>query len=332
MTTTTTCKLWLALLSSVLIIFNTALISWSSFELNLDVLSSFWLSFSADSMEHQIIATLRMPRVLGGALIGANLAIAGALMQGLTRNALASPSVLAINSGAAFVIVLASIGFVSLPLPGVALGAIGSALSGMLVIYLGGFFSNRPHPLKLVLAGIAVNALLLGLTRACVILADDMAYSVQSWLIGSISNLDWNQLHVLLPVSIVAISLAWGLSHQMNLLTLGQDVATGLGVNTTRVRLLICCAIILLTSVSVATTGPIGFVGLIIPHIARALFGQNYFALIPASGLLGAALIMLADTMARGIAFPTETPVGIVTALLGTPFFIALSIRSRLHP
>jgi iron complex transport system permease protein len=332
MSSTISCKLWLATLSFVLIIFNTALISWSSFDLNLNVLSSFWLSFNTDSMEHQIIATLRMPRVLGGALIGANLAIAGALMQGLTRNPLAAPSVLAINSGAAFIIVLGSIGFLSLPLPSVALGAIGSALSGLLVIYLGGFFSNRPHPLKLVLAGIAVNALLLGLTRASVILADDMAYSVQSWLIGSISNLDWNQFYVLLPVSIVAISLAWGLSHQMNLLTLGQDVATGLGVNTTRIRLLACCAIVLLTSVSVATTGPIGFVGLIIPHIARAFFGQNYFALVPASALLGAALIMLADTMARGIAFPTETPVGIVTALLGTPFFIALSIRSRLNP
>ncbi|GMQ49021.1 iron chelate uptake ABC transporter family permease subunit [Vibrio sp. 10N] len=282
-------------------------------------------------MEHQIINTLRMPRVLGCALIGASLAVAGVLMQGLTRNPLASPSVLAINSGAALMIVLTSFGVLTLPLPTVVAGALGSVLSGLLVIYLGGFFENRPHPVKLVLAGIAVNALLLGLTRATIILADDQAYSIQSWLIGSVSNLDWDSINLLAPISLLALLLSWGLAHQLNLLVLGNDVATGLGVNTTVIRLLACLSIVMLTSVSVSTAGPIGFLGLLVPHMARKLVGNNFFLLIPASALLGALLLMLSDTLARAIAFPSETPVGVVTALIGTPFFIFISIKGRIN-
>ncbi|MFH0262605.1 FecCD family ABC transporter permease [Vibrio barjaei] len=325
----TQCKLWLALIAGTLLSLNLSLVAWSSFDLSFQSLQGFWLHFDSANMEHQIIATLRMPRVLSGALIGANLAVAGALMQGLTRNPLASPSVLAINSGAALFIVLSSFGFLSLSVPTAVMGAIGSALSGLLVMFLGGAFDDRPHPVKLVLAGIAINALLLGLTRATIILADDQAYSVQSWLIGSISNLDWSALHQLLPISVVGLALAWALAHPLNLLVLGNDVATGLGVNTSLIRLLAFVAIILLTSISVSIAGPIGFVGLLIPHIARKLVGHSFFALIPASALLGAILVMCSDVLARGIAFPTETPVGIVTALIGTPFFIFLSIKSR---
>lgn len=325
------CKLWLALFLGMFISLNISLIAWSSFDLTVSALSHYWFAFDAKNMEHQIIDTLRMPRVLGCALIGANLAVAGVLMQGLTRNPLASPSVLAINSGAALMIVLTSFGILTLPLPTVVAGALGSALSGLLVIYLGGFFENRPHPVKLVLAGIAVNALLLGLTRATIILADDQAYSIQSWLIGSVSNLNWDSITLLVPISLFALLLSWGLAHQLNLLVLGNDVATGLGVNTTVIRLLACLAIVMLTSISVSTAGPIGFLGLLVPHMARKLVGNNFFPLIPASAFLGALLLMLSDTLARAIAFPSETPVGVVTALIGTPFFILISIKGRIN-
>ena len=323
--------LWFALSAALVVTFNLSLIAWSSFDLSMATLWNFWLHFDETSMEQQIIATLRMPRALSGAVIGANLAVAGALMQGLTRNPLASPSVLAINAGASLCIVIGSVGLITLPIPTMLMGAIGSMLSGLIVIYLGGFFDHRPHPLKLVLAGIAVNALLLGLTRASIILADDMAYSIQSWLIGSISNLDWTLFTQMMPISVAALTLSWLLAHQLNLLSLGHDVATNLGVNTSLVRLLACLAIVILTSVSVATAGPIGFVGLLVPHIAKKLVGQNYRLIIPASACLGALLMTLADMLSRAIAFPTETPVGIVTALIGTPFFILLSIRGRLN-
>jgi iron complex transport system permease protein len=281
-------------------------------------------------MNQQILGMLRLPRVLSGLLIGANLAVAGAMMQGLTRNSLASPSTLGINAGAACFMALGSIGFIGLAqIPTIASAAIGGVVSGVLVLVLGGFFSDRPHPLKLILAGIAINALLIGLMRASVILADDMAYSVINWLAGSISSVDWKQWHILWPPSLVGLILAFSLCRSMNLLGLGDDVASSLGVNLTLIRWLVCIAIIVLTASSISIAGPIGFVGLLIPHIVRKLFGSNYFLVIPMSAMLGAALIVWSDAIARAIAFPGETPVGVVTALIGTPCFIFLAARNR---
>lgn len=308
-----------------------SMISWSSFSLSAPHLWGYLFAFDAASMEQQIIATLRAPRVYASMLIGANLAVAGVLMQGMTRNPLASPSVLGINAGAACGMAMASVGLFSLhQLPGVVVATTGGILSGALVMLLGGFFSPRPHPLKLVLAGIAVNALLIGLTRASVILADDMAYSVIYWLSGTVSNIDWQQWHQLWPVSAVGLVLAMMIARNLNLLALGDDVATGLGLNVGFTRFAACCAIVMLTGVSVSVAGPIGFVGLLVPHVARKLVGNNSLVLIPASALSGALLLVWADGLSRGIAFPAETSVGVITALIGTPWFILLAVRSRL--
>ncbi|MGF1697174.1 iron chelate uptake ABC transporter family permease subunit [Vibrio lamellibrachiae] len=308
-----------------------SMISWSSFTLSKQHLWGYLFAFDASSMEQQIIATLRAPRVYASMLIGANLAVAGVLMQGMTRNPLASPSVLGINAGAACGMAMASVGLLSLnTLPGVVVATTGGVLSGALVMLLGGFFSARPHPLKLVLAGVAVNALLIGLTRASVILADDKAYSVIYWLSGTVSNVDWSQWHQLWPASAVGLVLAILISRNLNLLALGDDVATGLGLNVGLTRIAACIAIVLLTGVSVSVAGPIGFVGLIVPHVARQLVGNNTLVLIPASALCGALLLVWADGLSRGIAFPSETSVGVITALIGTPCFILLAVRSRL--
>jgi len=308
-----------------------SMLAWSSFTLSFHHLVGYLSAFDASSMEQQILATLRAPRVYASLIIGANLAVAGVLMQGLTRNPLASPSVLGINAGAACFMALASIGFAFFSaIPGVIVAALGGVLSGGLVMLLGGFFSPRPHPLKLVLAGIAVNALLIGVTRASVILADDMAYSVIYWLSGTVANIGWQQWHQLWPVSVLGLGIAMSIAKPLNLLALGDDVATGLGLNLSRTRIFACVAIVLLTASSVAVAGPIGFVGLLIPHIARKLVGSNFLLLIPASALCGAALLVWADGFSRAIAFPSETPVGVITALLGTPCFILLAVRSKL--
>jgi len=321
-----------AILAGILIAgFCFSMIAWSSFSLSTDHLWGYLFRFDDSSMEQQILATLRAPRVYASLIIGANLAVAGVLMQGLTRNPLASPSVLGINAGAACFMALASIGFLHLDvLPGILVAAVGGLLSGGLVMLLGGFFSPRPHPIKLVLAGIAVNALLIGLTRASVILADDMAYSVIYWLSGTVTNISWEQWHQLWPFSFAGLLMAGLVAKNLNLLALGEDVATGLGLNVAMTRVVTCCAIVLLTATSVAIAGPIGFVGLIIPHIARKLVGSNFLLLIPASGLCGAALLVWADGLSRSIAFPSETPVGVITALIGTPCFILLASRSKL--
>ncbi|EGR1596575.1 TPA: FecCD family ABC transporter permease [Vibrio parahaemolyticus] len=305
-----------------------SMIGWSNFSLSVNDLTSYWFAFDEGNMLHQILATLRAPRTYAGLLIGASLAVSGVLMQGLTRNPLASPSILGINAGAACFMALASIGIPFFSQLNPIINAVfGALLSGGAVMLLGGFFSARSHPLRLVLAGIAISALLIGLTRASVILADDMAYSVLHWLTGSLSAVDSQQWQQLWPFATLGLVLAMGLARNLNLLALGDEVAVGLGGNIRLTRLISGLAVVLLAGTSVAIAGPIGFVGLLVPHLVRPIVGHNYHILIPVSALCGAALVTWSDALSRAIAFPAETPVGVITALLGTPCFIAIAMR-----
>ncbi|EMK3509995.1 iron chelate uptake ABC transporter family permease subunit [Vibrio parahaemolyticus] len=306
----------------------TSMIGWSNFSLSVNDLTSYWFAFDEGNMLHQILATLRAPRTYAGLLIGASLAVSGVLMQGLTRNPLASPSILGINAGAACFMALASIGVPFFSQLNPIINAVfGALLSGGAVMLLGGFFSARSHPLRLVLAGIAISALLIGLTRASVILADDMAYSVLHWLTGSLAAVDSQQWQQLWPFATLGLVLAMGLARNLNLLALGDEVAVGLGGNIRLTRLISGLAVVLLAGTSVAIAGPIGFVGLLVPHLVRPIVGHNYHILIPVSALCGAALVTWSDALSRAIAFPAETPVGVITALLGTPCFIVIAMR-----
>ncbi|EGR1222447.1 FecCD family ABC transporter permease [Vibrio parahaemolyticus] len=308
--------------------YTASMIGWSNFSLSVNDLTSYWFAFDEGNMRHQILATLRAPRTYAGLLIGASLAVSGVLMQGLTRNPLASPSILGINAGAACFMALASIGVPFFSQLNPIINAVfGALLSGGAVMLLGGFFSARSHPLRLVLAGIAISALLIGLTRASVILADDMAYSVLHWLTGSLSAVDSEQWQQLWPFATLGLVLAMGLARNLNLLALGDEVAVGLGGNIRLTRLISGLAVVLLAGTSVAIAGPIGFVGLLVPHLVRPIVGHNYHILIPVSALCGAALVTWSDALSRAIAFPAETPVGVITALLGTPCFIAIAMR-----
>ncbi|EJG0323767.1 iron chelate uptake ABC transporter family permease subunit [Vibrio parahaemolyticus] len=308
--------------------YTASMIGWSNFSLSVNDLTSYWFAFDEGNMLHQILATLRAPRTYAGLLIGASLAVSGVLMQGLTRNPLASPSILGINAGAACFMALASIGVPFFSQLNPIINAVfGALLSGGAVMLLGGFFSARSHPLRLVLAGIAISALLIGLTRASVILADDMAYSVLHWLTGSLSAVDSEQWQQLWPFATLGLALAMGLARNLNLLALGDEVAVGLGGNIRLTRLISGLAVVLLAGTSVAIAGPIGFVGLLVPHLVRPIVGHNYHILIPVSALCGAALVTWSDALSRAIAFPAETPVGVITALLGTPCFIVIAMR-----
>ncbi|EPF3579478.1 FecCD family ABC transporter permease [Vibrio parahaemolyticus] len=308
--------------------YTASMIGWSNFSLSVNDLTSYWFAFDEGNMLHQILATLRAPRTYAGLLIGASLAVSGVLMQGLTRNPLASPSILGINAGAACFMALASIGVPFFSQLNPIINAVfGALLSGGAVMLLGGFFSARSHPLRLVLAGIAISALLIGLTRASVILADDMAYSVLHWLTGSLSAVDSQQWLQLWPLATLGLVLSMGLARNLNLLALGDEVAVGLGGNIRLTRLISGLAVVLLAGTSVAIAGPIGFVGLLVPHLVRPIVGHNYHILIPVSALCGAALVTWSDALSRAIAFPAETPVGVITALLGTPCFIAIAMR-----
>ncbi|PJX23439.1 iron ABC transporter [Psychrobacter sp. L7] len=329
--------LWCGLFIILLIGCWQGLTAYSKFSLSLlDAFSLFAQSNAKTSLAAQLLIEIRLPRVLVAMIVGANLAVAGLLMQVMTRNSLASPAVLGINAGAACVVALSSIGLGFSFLTSTFLQAlVGSVLSCALVAGLAGYFSGRPvHPVRLILSGVAINALLVGMTRAALITTDEQAYGVLYWLAGSIANTRWESIPMLALISLLALGYGWWLSPKLNVLVLGDEVASSLGVNLRALQWSCGALITILTAISVAVAGPIAFVGLIIPHVAKRLLrlvsNMAYEQLLPLCMLLGSILMVWADVLSRAIAYPAETPVGLLTALIGTPVFIALACRRRL--
>ncbi|MGG0287609.1 iron ABC transporter permease [Peribacillus butanolivorans] len=289
------------------------------------VLKSF---FEVDSSKEQtIIRTLRLPRALVGALVGANLAVAGALMQAITRNSLASPQVFGVNAGASFFIVTSFVFFPNLSSVSlVCIAFIGAAVGGMAVYSFasGGGMTQ----VKLALAGMAVHFFLSSLTQGMIIF-NEQAKDVLYWLVGSINGKTWTHVNMILPWSLSGLFVAVLFSRSVSILVLGENMAQGLGQRVYRIRILAGILVIILAGSSVAVAGPVGFIGLIIPHIVRRLVGGDYRRIIPFSSLFGALLLVYADILARFIAYPFESPVGIVTAIIGAPFFLYLAKRGR---
>ena len=277
-----------------------------------------------------IVAQLRVPRALCAALVGACLGVAGALMQGITRNRLASPSLFGVTAGAALGLALFSTGLIALPFPGGALlmTCLGGALAWITVFSLGGAWSPATSQGRLVLAGVAVAALCAALTRLTVILVEAQAQSVLNWLAGSLANVGAEQLQLLWPCTLIGVVLAIVCAPRLNLINLGEDAARSLGVRIGALRLLVFVVSLVLVGASVCAVGPIGFVGLIAPNIARQWLGNDYRWLIPLSAGLGALIVLAADLLSRAVAFPVETPAGVVTALIGAPFFLFLARRA----
>ncbi|MFZ0076868.1 MAG: iron ABC transporter permease [Exiguobacterium undae] len=283
-----------------------------------------WLSGNL-SKETLVLTTLRLPRLLLGLLLGANLAVAGALMQAVTRNPLASPQVFGVNAGASLFVVLALLLFPALGTANLVYFAFFGAMIGGLLVF--SFASVRGMTsLKLALVGMAIHLLLTSLTKG-LILFNDRITNVLYWLSGSISDSGWIEVRLILPWSIIGLILAFSLAKSLAIFQLGQDVAVGLGQNITRIRMLAAVAVVLLAGVTVAVAGAIGFIGLMVPHIVRRLVGEDYRYVLPISALCGGLLLTYADVLARFIAYPYESPVGIVTALLGAPFFLYLAKR-----
>lgn len=277
------------------------------------------------SKETLVLTTLRLPRLLFGLLLGANLAVAGALMQAVTRNPLASPQVFGVNAGASLFVVLALLLFPALGTANLVYFAFFGAMIGGLLVF--SFASVRGMTsLKLALVGMAIHLLLTSLTKG-LILFNDRITNVLYWLSGSISDSGWIEVRLILPWSIIGLILAFSLAKSLAIFQLGQDVAVGLGQNITRIRMLAAVAVVLLAGVTVAAAGAIGFIGLMVPHIVRRLVGEDYRYVLPISALCGGLLLTYADVLARFIAYPYESPVGIVTALLGAPFFLYLAKR-----
>ncbi|ROT29892.1 iron ABC transporter permease [Micromonospora sp. HM5-17] len=286
---------------------------------------------AADPQIAAIIWGVRLPRTLLGLLIGAALGLSGALMQGLTRNPLADPGLLGVSAGGALGVVVAVGGFGIGALYGYIWFAFAGALLASVVVYLlGSLGRGGSTPVKVALAGVAVTFLLNSLTNV-VVLRDPQALNrYRFWAAGSLAGPDGATILAVLPFLAVGVVLALATAPALNSLALGDDVATALGRRVGLVRLQGTLAVTLLAGAAVAVAGPIVFVGLVVPHVARLITGPNHRWLLPFTMVLAPALLLLADVVGRIVARPSEVGVGIVAAFLGGPFFIALVRRRRL--
>lgn len=289
-----------------------------------------WRAFTQfdGSNAHIIIIENRVPRALIGAAVGASLAVAGALMQAITRNPLASPSILGVNAGASFVIVIAVTFFSVSSLTTFSwLAFLGAAFASILVYVLGSLGREGLTPMKLTLAGAAMAAMFSSLTQGMLVLNEKALEDVLFWLAGSIEGRSLAMLYSVLPYIGIGLVGALLISAKINTLVIGEDVAKGLGQRTLLVKAGAALFIVFLAGGSVAVAGPIGFIGIVVPHVARFFTGPDYRWVIPYSAILGAILLLSADIAARYVIMPLEAPVGVLTAVIGTPFFIYIARR-----
>lgn len=278
-----------------------------------------------------VVGSLRLPRTVLGVAVGVALGMAGAVMQGHTRNPLAEPGILGVSAGAAFLVVVGIYVFRVTSLTGyVWFAFVGAFAAAVLVFALGSASRDGATPVMLALAGVAVTFLLQALTYALVISDAQTLDQYRFWAVGSLAGRDATVAAQVAPFLVAGVVLALVNSPGLNLLSLGEDVARGLGVNLTVTRWTGLAAITLLTGAATAACGPISFLGLVVPHVVRALTGPDHRWLIPASGLAGAVLLLVADVVGRVVVRPGELQVGIVLALVGAPFFVLLVRRRKL--
>lgn len=283
--------------------------------------------------DHLVVVMLRLPRVLAGLLAGAALAVAGAVMQAATGNPLASPGLLGINAGAAFAVVAA----MTLQLTGSAGGDGliwhafgGAAVAGLAVQVLGSVGPRGSSPLKLILAGAVIATFLTSLTTAILIFDQATLDAVRLWTLGSLSGRSMGEVTAIAPYIITGLAAALLLRRQLTTLSLGQDISGSLGQNPLLWRTISVAIVVLLAGGAVALTGPVGFVGLVMPHVARLIVGADYRWIVPYSAIGGASLLVTADMTGRSLYASQDFPVGVTMALIGAPFFLWLA-RYRLR-
>ncbi|WP_080875524.1 FecCD family ABC transporter permease [Oceanobacillus timonensis] len=300
-------------------------ISYGATKVDLHTVWQAIFQFSEGVQAHQVIWELRIPRALAAVLVGAFLAMSGAVMQGMTRNPLASPSIMGVTDGAAFMLVIILAFYPAASNIGLTFATfIGAGIAVTLVFLVGSFSSSGLTPIKLALAGVAIGTLLRSISSILSLhfqLEKDMGF----WLAGGLDGADWNAVTILLFAGVVGVVLALTISKSITVLSLGDDLSTGLGQNNTLIKITGIVVVLILTGAAVSVAGAVGFVGLIIPHITRFIIGTDYRWIIPTSAVFGALLLVNADLIARMINAPFETPVGSITSIIGVPFFLYLA-------
>ncbi|MET3589483.1 iron complex transport system permease protein [Bartonella silvatica] len=295
-------------------------------------------SVSSKTRDYLVLVDIRLPRVILGLLVGSSLAVSGVLMQGLFRNPLADPGIVGVSAGAGLGAVLTIVVGIAFPASlapflepyKVIIGAFLGGLLSTIILYIIATHHSFTSIATMLLAGIALGALSGAVVGTLIFIANDQQLrDITFWSLGSLAGATWLKIWLILPFICVGIIFAPLLSRALNALTLGEAVAGHIGFHIQRIKNIAIFLVALMCGSAVAVSGGIGFIGIIVPHILRQLIGPDHRYLIPCSALLGAALLIIADTFARLIVSPAELPIGIVTALFGAPFFLWILICKR---
>lgn len=293
------------------------------------------LSTQLDSIHANIVMNIRLPRVLLAGLVGASLAIAGGAFQGLLRNPLADPYTLGVSSGASVGAVCVLFFQISLPFVGSFTLPLLSIIAAFITIFLVLIFARSIEPSMkvetIILTGIIFSSFLGALLSLMIALSGEELRQIIGWLLGSVSMRGWSYIRIILPFFIIGSFILLLNARELNAMSFGEERAKHLGVNVERRKLAVLAAGSLLTGAAVAVSGTIGFVGLVIPHLVRIIWGPDHKRLLPLSIMIGAGFLILADLTARTIIQPAELPIGVITALIGAPVFAVILVRRRLE-
>jgi iron complex transport system permease protein len=302
-----------------------------SIALSTDEVRRALFDYDPNSYNQTVVRTLRLPRTIIALIVGGGLAVAGAVMQAVTRNPLAGPSILGVSSGAAFAIVTAIyVGGLTSPHQYVWFAFAGALGASALVFLIGSAGRDGASPMKLALAGVVVSALLGSWVTALLLLDERTLDIVRFWLAGSVAGRSLDVLWAVLPFLAGGVGVCLLMGHQLNVLSLGDDTARALGMRTTRIRVICSILVVLITGAAVSVAGPIGFVGLAVPHMVRTFTGPDYRWVLPYSLICGAILLTGADIAGRIVIRPAEVQVGIITAIVGGPVLVYLARKRSL--
>lgn len=282
------------------------------------------LTFGPLNEKAKIVQEIRLPRELAAILVGAALGVSGAIMQAMTRNPLADPGLLGLTAGANAALALVIVLFPKIEYFGIMIACFfGAALGAALVFGIGASKKGGFSPLRIVLAGSAISAFLYAIAEGIGIYFK-IAQDVSQWTSGGLVGSTWGQLQVITPVITIGIVIAFIFSRQLTILSLSEEVALGLGQNIQRIKAVLYVVVILLAGAAVALVGNMAFIGLMIPHIVRAIVGTDYRFILPMTAIFGATFMLLADTIGRTLYAPYETPVIAIVSMLGLPFFLLI--------
>ncbi|WP_372450477.1 FecCD family ABC transporter permease [Streptomyces tagetis] len=321
---------WLAVLAVLLLVLMACSLAFGSRDV---AASDVWsaLGGAAHTLEEAAV-TKRIPRTLLAVAVGGALGLSGAVMQGVTRNPLADPGILGVNMGASLAVVTAIAYFGLASASGyIWVAMLGAALTAGFVYAVGSLGRGGATPLKLALAGAAISAALASLVSAVVLPRNDISGTFRLWQIGGVGGASYAQLGTVLPYLLAGFLICLACSRALNSLALGDELAAGLGERVAFVRATAALGAVMLCGASTAVAGPITFVGLVVPHACRLLIGIDHRWLLPFSALGGAALLTAADVVGRVVARPAEIDVGILTAIIGAPFFIHIVRRQKVR-